>query len=82
MTSEQVPPSSSAGLETSTMPNCFATVSEATTVPSASVTATLWPALPPAVAKAKGCVPFVKFCAMPVEPTMSTVPPLTVAVRS
>ena len=82
MTSEYVPPSENAGLVVSTMPNCFAAVIEATTVPSASTMATLWPALPLAVANTKGCSPLVKFCAMPVEPTMSTVPPVTVAVRS
>ena len=64
------------------MPNCFAAMSDATTVPSALATATLSPALLLAVMKAKGCSPLVKFWAMPVEPTMSTVPPVTVAVRS
>ena len=60
----------------------LAAVNEATTVPSESTTATFWPAEPLTAANAKGCSPLVKFCAMPLEPTMSTVPPVTVAVRS
>ena len=60
----------------------LAAVNEATTVPSESTTATFWPAEPLTVANAKGCSPLVKFCAIPLEPTMSTVPPVTVAVRS
>ena len=82
MTSEYVPPSTNAGLVASTMPNCLAAVNEATTVPSESTTATFWPAEPLTAANAKGCSPLVKFCAIPLEPTMSTVPPVTVAVRS
>ena len=64
------------------MPKRLVAVNDVTTLPLPSTTHTLWPASPLAEAMAKACVPPVKLCAMPVEPTMSTVPPLTVALPS